>query len=126
MLKKGHYEMIVVVDGNLTDEEYQGVINKHKEILANIGGELKHEVDWGRRRLAYEVQKRKYGIYYLLYIDGDGEVIEEMSRQYRYDENVIKYFSVKVKDLDEAYNGFVSLKENPLKTANLISEALGA
>lgn len=118
--------MIVVVDGNLTDEEYQGVINKHKEILANIGGELKHEVDWGRRRLAYEVQKRKYGIYYLLYIDGDGEVIEEMSRQYRYDENVIKYFSVKVKDLDEAYNGFVSLKENPLKTANLISEALGA
>jgi len=126
MLKKGNYEMVVVVDGNLTDEECQEIINKHKEIISNTGGILKNEVSWGRRRLAYEVQKRKYGIYHLFYIEGDGAVIEEMGRQFRYDENVIKYFSVKVKDLDEAFNGFVALKDDPLRTANLVSDALGA
>ena len=126
MLKKGNYELIMVVDGNLTDEECQEVINKHKEVLSSAGGTLTREISWGRRRLAYEVQKRKYGIYHLLYIEGDGSVIEEIERQFGYDENVIKFFAVKVKDIDEAYNEFVALKENPQKTANLISEAMGA
>ncbi|MCP4753465.1 MAG: 30S ribosomal protein S6 [Proteobacteria bacterium] len=125
-MKRNNYEVIVVVDANLTDEECQGVIDKHKEVVVNAGGNISFESRWGRRRLAYDIRKMKFGIYHLLYIEGDGNVVEEMERQFGYDDTVLKYFVVMVEDLETAYNKFESLKADPRKTANLISDRIGA
>ena len=51
----------------------------------------------------------KHGIYYLLWAEGDGDTIEEMERQFGYDDKVIKFFVVIVDDLEKAYNGFEAL-----------------
>lgn len=116
----------MVIDVALTDEESQAVIDKHKEVITNTDGVIKFESSWGRRRLAYEVQKMKSGIYHLFYFEGDGNTIEEMERQFGYDDKVIKFFAITVDDLEEAYNKFETLKADPQKTANLVSESLGA
>ncbi len=126
MKKRNTYEIVVIVDASLTDEESQAVLGKHKEIVSNAGGDIKFESTWGRRRLGYEINKMRHGIYYLLWAEGDGDTIEEMERQFGYDDKVIKYFVVIVEDLNKAYNDFETLKAEPQKNANLVSEKLGA
>jgi len=126
MKKRNTYEIVMVVDASLTDEESQVVHSKHKEIISGAGGEIKFESPWGRRRLGYEINKMKHGIFHLLWAEGDGDMIEEMERQFGYDDNVIKYFVVIVQDLEKAYNDFEALKAEPKKTANLVSEKMGA
>lgn len=116
----------MVVDASLTDEESQQVLDRYKEIIANSGSEIKHECKWGRRKLAYEIQKKRFGIYYLIYLEGTGDSIEEMERQFGYDDKVIKFFVIAVNDLDKAYNDFQALREDPKKNAGLVSDKIGA
>jgi small subunit ribosomal protein S6 len=126
MKKRNTYEIIMVVDANLTDEESREVLDKHKEVISNAGGEIKSESTWGRRKLAYEINKIKHGIYYLLWVDGDGDTIEEMERQFGYDDKVLKFFVIITDDFEKAHNDFETLKADPQKNANLVSEKLGA
>lgn len=126
MKKRNTYEIVMIVDASLTDEESQVVLSKHKEVISNAGGEIKFENTWGRRKLGYEINKKRHGIYYLLWAEGDGDTIEEMERQFGYDDNVIKYFVIIVDDLQKAHNDFETLKAEPQKNANLVSEKLGA
>ncbi len=126
MAKRNNYELIIVVDANMTDEESQAVFDKHKQNIVSAGGEIKFGSAWGRRRLAYEIEKKKYGIYHILFLEGSGDVIEEVERQFGYDEKVVKYFVTAVEDLEDAYNKFEALKANPSKNAKLVSEVIGA
>lgn len=116
----------MIVDANLTDEESQGVLDRHKSVITGAGGEIRFESSWGRRKLAYEINKMRHGIYYLLWVEGDGDSIEEMQRQFGYDDNILKSFVVIAEDLEKAYNHFEILKAEPKKNANLVSEKLGA
>lgn len=120
------YEIILVADANMTDDESKEVFEKFKTIVLQGGGAVKFESRWGRRRLAYEVRKIKYGIYHLLFAEANGSIVEEMERQAGYDDRLVKYFVLSVSDLEAAYNDFEALKTNPQKNATLVSEALGA
>jgi small subunit ribosomal protein S6 len=124
--KRNHYEVTMVVDAGLTDDESRAVLERHKEIIQKAGGVIKFESSWGRRKLAYEVKKQRFGIYYLLFMESDGDGIEEMERQFGYDDKVLKFFVVIVDDPEAAYNRFELLKQDPKRTANLISEKIGA
>ncbi len=126
MAVRNNFEIIMVADAKLTDEECQPVFEKFKELIKEGGGEVKFENSWGRRKLAYEIDKKQHGIYHLLYIEGDGELIDHLRRQFGYDENIIKYFVIAVDDLKKAHDDFESLKADPFKNANLVKESMGA
>ncbi len=121
-----NYEIILVADSNLTDDESTEIFEKFNKIIADAGGNVKFENHWGRRRLAYEIQKIKYGIYHLFFAEANGEIIEKMERQASYDDKLIKYFVMSVDDLEVAHGNFDALKADPQKNANLVSEVLGA
>ena len=126
MAVRNNFEVIIVADAKLTEEESQAVFNKFKGIVKDTGGEVKFETSWGRRKLAYEIDKKQYGIYHLLYIEGNGELIDNLERQFGYDDNVLKFFIVAVEDLKKAHDDFEALKADPLKNANLVKESMGA
>ena len=121
-----NYEIILVGSAALTDDEANGLFEKFKGIISEAGGGVKFESTWGRRRLAYAVQKQSHGIYKMLYAEAKGAVVEELERQCSYDDQMIKYFIYGVDDLETAYNDFEALKENPQKNSELVSEVLGA
>lgn len=123
---RNNFEVVAIVDAKLTDAESQAVFEKFKGIVGNSGGKVVFESGWGRRRLAYEINKKKHGIYHVLYVEGDGEMISELERQFGYDENVIKYFVIAVGDLAKARSDFEALKADPYKNANLVKESMGA
>ena len=126
MAVRNNFEIIVVADAKLTDEESQAVFEKFKKLVETGGGQVKAESGWGRRRLAYEIDKKRHGIFHVLYIEGNGELIDELERQFGYDDNIIKFFVIAVEDLEKAKADFESLKEDPYKNANLVKESMGA
>lgn len=116
----------MVADAKLTDEEAKAVFEKFKGLIDNGGGSVKSESDWGRRRLAYEIDKKQHGIFHIYYAEGNGEMINELERQFGYDDNIIKYFVIAVDDLEKSKADFETLKEDPFKNANLVKETMGA
>lgn len=89
------YESIFILKPTLNDEDVQKAIGKLEGIVKQ-GGELIATENWGKKRLAYEVMKEKKGIYVLLRFRGKGDLITELERNYRFDDNVIKFLTVKL------------------------------
>lgn len=126
MAVRNNFEVIAVADAKLTDEEAKTIFAKFKDFVDQAGGKVQYESDWGRRRLAYEINKQKHGIFHLYYMEGNGELIDNLERQFGYDDNIIKYFVIAVEDLEKAHNDFESLKADPYRNANLVKETMGA
>lgn len=126
LMSTNNYEVILVANASQTDEECNQVFGSFKDIITNAGGEVKFESDWGRRKLSYEINKMKHGVYRLFFITGNGETIRELERQVSYSDDVIKHFVTCVEDLEKEYNDFEALKADPSKNAKLVDEAIGA
>ena len=67
------YESIIILDPNATEEDQQGLLGKFKETVEGQGGQIIHQAPWGRRKLAYPVNKREYGYYHVMYLDQSPE-----------------------------------------------------
>jgi len=88
------YETIVVIDSLLKSEEIDAVIEKVTRIINNNGGTIKSADHWGKKRLAYEIKKRQYGYYVEIIFEGPGNIIKTLEREYRLDENILRYLSL--------------------------------
>lgn len=96
--KMRRYETLFIVDPELTDESLKEVAEKFKNIiLADKGHIIKYD-EWGKRKLAYPVRKHDYGIYILLDYCGPSDIVNELERNMRIDERVLKYITVKISD----------------------------
>lgn len=89
------YETLFVVKPTLTDEETVAQITKIKDVLAKEGAELVATNDMGMRKLAYPVEKHNRGYYTVLLFKGQGNLINELERNLKNNENVIKFLTVK-------------------------------
>lgn len=89
------YESISILKPSLNDDEVQKITSKLESIVKK-SGELLGVENWGKKKLAYEVQKEKRGIYLLIRFRGDGKNIPELERNYRFDDNIIKFLTVKL------------------------------
>ena len=65
------YELCVVVTTKIEDEERAAVIEKVKALIARFGGNVTNVDEWGKRKLAYEIQKMKEGFYYFITFESD-------------------------------------------------------
>ncbi|MDQ1325690.1 MAG: small subunit ribosomal protein [Campylobacterota bacterium] len=89
------YETLFVVKPTLTEEEIASQITKVKDVLEKEGAELVAVQDMGMRRLAYPVEKNNRGYYTVLYFKAAGAVIQELERNLRNNEDIIKFLTVK-------------------------------
>ncbi|MEK6712878.1 MAG: 30S ribosomal protein S6 [Nitrospirota bacterium] len=89
------YESIFILKPSISDEDVQKTIVKMEGIVKQ-GAEILATENWGKKKLAYEVAKEKRGVYVLLRFQGKGDNISELERNYRIDDNVIKFLTVKL------------------------------
>lgn len=89
------YELAVVVSAKVEDDVRAGVIEKVKELIARFGGNVTDVDEWGKKRLAYEIQKMKEGFYYFIQFDGDSTTPNELESRIRIMEPVIRYLCVR-------------------------------
>ncbi|HWT27256.1 MAG TPA: 30S ribosomal protein S6 [Mobilitalea sp.] len=86
-----HYELALVVNAKIEDEARLATLEAVKELIARFGGTVTNVEDWGKKRLAYEIQKMKEGYYYFIQFDADATVPSEIEQRVRIMENVIRY-----------------------------------
>ena len=89
------YELAVVLTTKIEDEERAASIEKIKEVIARFGGVVTNVDEWGKKRLAYEIQKMKEGFYYFIQFEADATAPAEIERHVRIMENVIRYLCVR-------------------------------
>lgn len=89
------YETLFVVKPTLTEQEIASQITKIKDVLAKEDAELIATDDMGMRRLAYTVAKQNRGYYTVLYYKADGSKINEIERNLKINEDIIKFLTVK-------------------------------
>ena len=89
------YELAVVVNAKIEDEERAQVIEKVKEMITRFGGNVTDVDEWGKRMLAYEIQKMKEAYYYFVHFEADATVPGEIEQRIRIMDNVLRYLCVK-------------------------------
>ncbi|BFU77820.1 30S ribosomal protein S6 [Arcobacter sp. 15-2] len=95
MARIRHYETMFIVKATLTDEETQAEIATVKANIEKNGGTIVSVDDMGSRNLAYEIEKQKRGYYYVIYFTAPSESITELERNYRVNENIIRFIFIK-------------------------------
>ena len=91
------YEVVVVVSAKLEEEERAAEIEKVSNLVTRFGGTITDVEEWGKKKLAYEIQKMSEAYYYFIHFDTDNtDCPNEIEDQIRIMENVIRYLCVKV------------------------------
>ncbi len=89
------YELAVVLNAKIEDEERLAALEKVKGYITRFGGTITNVDEWGKKRLAYEIQKMKEGYYYFIQFDAESTAPAEIENRVRIMENVIRYLCVK-------------------------------
>jgi small subunit ribosomal protein S6 len=93
-----NYEFTFIAHPDVEDEGLAGVTEKVSQFIADGGGQVTNVNHWGRRRLAYPIQKQKEGYYVLMQVQLDPESIGELERNLKLTEEVIRYLLVRADD----------------------------
>jgi len=105
----------------LTEEEINGQVARVKEIIAKEGGEIEAADDMGMRRLAYPIEKQERGYYTVVYYKAPAETIGELERQLRYNEEILRFMTVKYTKKKEIAQ-YDRMVENAKKRASAAEE----
>lgn len=97
--RRREYETIYVLRPTASREASMDIEKRVNEILGRHGSSLTQVENWGRRRLAYQVQKHHRGIYIYLKYQGAGQVVSELERTLRLADDVMKFQTVKLSDI---------------------------
>ena len=89
------YELVVVLSAKLEDDERAAALEKVKGYITRFGGTVEKVDEWGKKRLAYEIQKMKEGFYYFITFEADTAAPAEIEKRIRVMEPVIRFLCVK-------------------------------
>ena len=88
------YETTFITRSELTDEALKTLQERLNSIVGNYGGELVLSEDWGRRKLAYAIQKESRGNYSYFVYTGKGDIVHEIERNLRLHDHVLRFLTV--------------------------------
>lgn len=113
------YETTYITRPDVTEDGLKTFLEKIKGIIAAHGGQVVAVEDWGKRRLAYPIQKESRGYYTYLLYTGNNTLVAELERNLRINEQVLRFLSVKLgHDFDPAK---IKRKPSPNVVANVAS-----
>ena len=92
MLKQ--YETVFIATPVLSEAQMKEAVAKYFNLIKSNGGEIVYEEDWGLKQLAYPIQHKTSGFYYLIEFKADPQFINTLEVQYHRDERIIRYITV--------------------------------
>jgi small subunit ribosomal protein S6 len=91
-----YYEQIIVLDPNLDDNAIEDTVQRIKDVIIKQGGEIFKTDNWGRRKLAYELNKHQKGCYILLLFKAPSSTIQALEKLSKVVDPIIKFMVVKL------------------------------
>ncbi|MDQ0233171.1 small subunit ribosomal protein S6 [Metabacillus malikii] len=93
MMRK--YEIMYIIRPNIEDEAKKALVERFNNILSDNGAELTEAKEWGKRRLAYEINDFRDGYYMLLQVNAEAAAVQEFDRLAKISEDIIRHIVVK-------------------------------
>ncbi|MBR4994793.1 MAG: 30S ribosomal protein S6 [Alistipes sp.] len=90
-----NYETVFIVTPVLSEAQVKEVADKFQGIITENGGQIVNVENWGLKKLAYPIQKKTTGFYFLVEFEGEGNLIEKLETGYRRDERIIRFLTFK-------------------------------
>ncbi len=91
-----HYETVFIATPVLSDIQAKEVLSKFRGVITENGGQIVNEEDWGLKKLAYPIQKKTTGFYFMIeFTSESGAIVEKLELQYRRDERIIRFLTFK-------------------------------
>ena len=87
------YETVFIATPVLSDSQMKEAVAAYTELITNNGGEIVYQEDWGLKQLAYPIQKKTTGFYYLIEFKAEPQFIAKLETQYRRDERIIRFLT---------------------------------
>ncbi len=89
------YELALVVNAKIEDDARVATVEKAKEYVTKFGGNITNVEEWGKKKLAYEIQHMKEGFYYFIQFDAEADVPAQLEQAVRIMDNVLRYLCVR-------------------------------
>jgi small subunit ribosomal protein S6 len=96
------YEGMYILNAALSDEARGKAVEKLQNQITEKGGEIKKVLDWGRRRLAYDIDGKREGHYFIFYFQAPTQAIDELWREYHLNEDLIRWMTLTAEEVREA------------------------
>ena len=90
------YETVFILTPVLSDDQAKEAVQKFEGEIASLGGKVKHSESWGLRKLAYPIQKKSTGFYFLVEFEANGSAVAELELSMKRDERVMRFLTVKM------------------------------
>jgi len=101
MEKQNLYEGMYIISSRLSDDARKKALEKIQKCITDAGGEVVKVHDLGRKRMAYEIKGSREGNYYVLFFKVNPSAISEMWREYRLNEDLIRFLTLRAEDVVE-------------------------
>ena len=88
------YETVFIATPVLSDSQMKEAVAKYTQFIKENGGEVVYEEDWGLKQLAYPIQHKTSGFYYLIEFRAEPEFVSALETQYHRDERIIRFLTV--------------------------------
>jgi small subunit ribosomal protein S6 len=89
------YELALIVNAKIEDEARLATVEKAKEYITRAGGTVTNVEDWGKKKLAYEIQKMSEGFYYFIQFDANSDAPAKLEQEVRIMDNVLRFLCVR-------------------------------
>ena len=87
------YETVIILNSLLPPKELEEIIERTQQVISEKGGKIRSVDKWGKRRLAYEIQKKQYGFYFVVEFEGEGNIPLALQSEFNFNDNVLRYLT---------------------------------
>ena len=105
------YESVFIARQDISTAQVESLTETFEKIITDQGGSVPKKESWGLRTLAYRIKKKRKGYYVLMNIDAPAPAIHEMERQMRINEDIIRFLTTRVEELEEGPSAVLRAKE---------------
>lgn len=89
------YEILLLLDPDVPEEKQGEVVERVRKLIEQGGGTVERHDAWGRRKLAYPIQKKEEGVYHLVSFTSEAETLDELSRVLKIDDDVLRHLATR-------------------------------
>ena len=89
-----NYETTIVIDSFQKSEEMQNIVTKIQNFITNNGGEIQKIDDWGKKRLAYEINRKQYGNYHQIHFTSAETLPKLLEKEYKLEESILRHLTL--------------------------------
>ena len=112
------YEAVFIATPVLSAMQMKETVEKYKNLITKNGGKIVHEENWGLKKLAYPIQKKSTGFYYLIEFQVEGDYIQKLEINFKRDEKIIRFLTTRM----EKYAVEYAEKKRSMKKEKTVEE----